>query len=678
MKSSMALAFLAVASATSTAHNSPASSLAKVFEMLASLKVKIGAEGTAAEKEHEEYQAWCKETSANTEFEIKTAKAEIEELKAGIDKNAADISSAEIKISDLAASLSANTGDLKAATTVRETEVKDFTAESKELTEIIGTLERAIAILEREMAKGGAAMLQVQNAGSITKALSAMVEASVLSSADATRLTSLVQSSTAEDDSDMSASPPAAAVYEGHSGGIIETLENLLDKAQAQLTSAQKAEMNAKHNFEMLKQSLTDQVKFDTADMGESKKALAGSKEDKAKAEGELAMTSKGLKDDTAYASELSSDCALKADAYEAAVANRKEELAAVEKAEAVLKESLAGASFGQVSLLQFSETHLKSTADLVKFEAVRFVRDLARKQHSPVLAQLAARMATALRAGEANGQDPFAKVRGMIAAMIKKLEEEASGDASHKAYCDKEISDNTAKKEEAEAELSKLTSKLDSMTAAKAQLKDEVAALTQELSDLASSQAEASRIRSEEKTTFTANKEEMTLAISGVRQALAVLSEYYSKGGSREGSATGIISLLETVESDFTKSLSDMEVSESTSAQKFELLTKEAAITKATKEKDVEYKAKKITSLDQSSAEVSSDKGTVQIQLSSAMEQLDKLQEMCTTKVEPYAVRASRREAEIAGLKEALSILEGETVLLERKSKLALRRSHH
>lgn len=678
MKSSMALACLALAIVASTAHASPATSLKKVFEMLANLQVKIVAEGTAAEKEHEEYQAWCKDTSANTAFEIKTAKAEIEELKAGIDKNAADISTAESKISDLAASLSANTGDLKAATKVRDMEEKDFTAESQELTEVIGTLERAIAILEREMAKGGAAMLQVQNAGSITKALSAMVEASVLSSADATRLTSLVQSSSSEDDADMSSSAPAAAVYEGHSGGIIETLENLLEKAQAQLASAQKAEMNAKHNFQMLKQSLTDQVKFDDADMGESKKALAASKEEKAKAEGDLAMTSKGLKDDTEYLSELKADCSLKADAYESAVASRKEELAAVEKAEAILKESLAGASLLQVSLLQLSQTHLKSTADLVQFEAVRFVRDLARKQNAPALAQLAARMASALRSGEATGEDPFAKVRSMIAAMIKKLSEEASEDASHKAYCDKEISDNTAKKEEAEAELSKLTSKLDSMSAAKAQLKDEVAALTQELSNLASSQAEASKIRSEEKETFKANKEEMTLAISGVRQALAVLSEYYSKGGSREGSASGIVSLLETVESDFTKSLSDMEVTEATSAEKFERLSKEAAITKASKEKDVEYKSKKITSLDQSSTEVSSDKGTVQIQLSSLTEQLAKLQEMCTTKVEPYAVRASRREAEIAGLKEALSILEGETVLLERKSKLVLRHSHH
>merc|ERR1719428_950113 len=99
---------------------------------------------------------------------------------------------------------------------------------------MIDMLQRAIAILEREMNKG-ASMLQLQNAGSVAQALSAMVQASMFSAADASRLTALVQSSQESEEDDVATGAPDPTVYEGHSGGIIETLEGLLEKAQEQL-----------------------------------------------------------------------------------------------------------------------------------------------------------------------------------------------------------------------------------------------------------------------------------------------------------------------------------------------------------------------------------------------------------------------------------------------------------
>merc|ERR1719456_1555955 len=113
---------------------------------------------------------------------------------------------------------------------------------------------------------GGASMLQLKNAGSLTEALTAMVQASVFSSADASRLTALAQTS----DDDTGA--PAAAVYESHSGGILDTLAGLLEKAEAQLDEARAKETAAKNNFEMLKQSLSDEIKFANKDMAAAKK----------------------------------------------------------------------------------------------------------------------------------------------------------------------------------------------------------------------------------------------------------------------------------------------------------------------------------------------------------------------------------------------------------------------
>merc|ERR1719390_252301 len=250
----VALAVLAVAPASGVATNP----VQKVLEMLSDLQAKILAEGQDAQKVYEEFSEWCEDTARDLGFEIKTGKAQAADLQATIDQEAATAGACTAKAEDLAAELARDEADLKAAGEIRASEAKAFAAEELELSEIIDMLQRAIAILEREMAKG-ASMLQLQRAGSVAQALSIMVQASVFSSADASRLTALVQDSQqahdAEADDEVNA--PAAAVYEGHSGGIIATLEGLLEKAEAQLDTARKTETSNLHNYEVMEQSLT-------------------------------------------------------------------------------------------------------------------------------------------------------------------------------------------------------------------------------------------------------------------------------------------------------------------------------------------------------------------------------------------------------------------------------------
>ena len=66
------------------------------------------------------------------------------------------------------------------------------------------------------------------------QALSTLVQASMLNSVDAGKLTALVQSSSQPEDADdeSGVGAPDAAVYKGLSGGIIETLESSRDKAE--------------------------------------------------------------------------------------------------------------------------------------------------------------------------------------------------------------------------------------------------------------------------------------------------------------------------------------------------------------------------------------------------------------------------------------------------------------
>ena len=55
---------------------------------------------------------------------------------------------------------------------------------------------------------------------------------------------------------DLAQGAPDPAVYENKSGGIVDTLEDLLEKASIQLDDARSAEAKSKNEFEVLKQSL--------------------------------------------------------------------------------------------------------------------------------------------------------------------------------------------------------------------------------------------------------------------------------------------------------------------------------------------------------------------------------------------------------------------------------------
>merc|ERR1719453_1635638 len=138
---------------------------------------------------------------------------------------------------------------------------------------------------------------------------------------------------------------------------------------------------------------------------------------------------------------------------------------------------------------------------------------------HDTALTQLAARMAAAVRRAKDGSADPFAKVKELIKGMIEKLLSDAQADASHKAYCDKELGESAEKKAEKTAVVDKLSAQIDSMSAKSAQLKEQVATLQKELAALASSSAEMNSIRSEEKAAYQSAKKEMEEGISGIKK---------------------------------------------------------------------------------------------------------------------------------------------------------------
>merc|ERR1719230_1417898 len=139
---------------------------------------------------------------------------------------------------------------------------------------------------------------------------------------------------------------------------------------------------------------------------------------------------------------------------------------------------------------------------------------------------------------------------------------------------------------------------------------------------------------------------------------------EKHEKAG---GAGGGIIDILEVVESDFSKNLAEEETAESTAAAEYEKTTQENKVTKTMKEQDVKYKTQEFTQLDKAIGEMTADRETKNTELAAVLEYYEKLKDRCIAKPETYEERKARREAEIAGLKEALKILEEETAFVQR-----------
>jgi len=655
--------------------------------LLVNLQAQILGDGDKEDKAYHAYFEWCDDASHNTQYEIKTASADKADLEARIDKLAGEIEAASSSIDKLAAAVSKADKELESATKIREKEKADFKANEKELMEAVDTLERASAVLEREMSKNSFAQIDTQNMRNTLAALSVVLDAAGFSGEDQDKLSSMLQAQSSEDDMDLDGAPgaPSAAAYESKSGSIVEIIEDMKDKAETQLANLRKTEGENAHAYKMLKQSVQDQYAADNSDLEKQKAAKASATEQKATAEGELQVTTKKLQSSTEELAALQSTCMQVAADHEATVDARKTEIKAISEAKKALQ-ATAASSFVQVS----STTRGRSAAWVA-------VKRLAKEEHSAALAQLASRMTVVMRQASVAGQDPFAKVKGLLKDMIAKLAAEADAEATEKAYCDEQLSKTGDKKDDLEADISKMTATVDRSVSRLAKLKEQIKELEQEMGALAKEQAEMDKLRMTTHAEYVEIKAHLEQGIEGVRKALGILRDYYAakeeddaalvqedgddssftafmqqpakpKKHKKSGGAGGsIIGVLEVIESDLATNMAKKESEESDAQADYEKVAQENKVAKVTKEQDVKYKTQESKSLQKSIAEISSDRETSQSELDAVDQYLSKLKDRCVAKPEAYEERKKRREREIAGLKQAMQILKGEAAMLQR-----------
>merc|ERR1711879_959352 len=106
---------------------------------------------------------------------------------------------------------------------------------------------------------------------------------------------------------------------------------------------------------------------------------------------------------------------------------------------------------------------------------------DQSRQLNSRVLSTLATKVM----------QDPFAKVKKMIKDLIVRLMEEANEEATHKGWCDTELSTNEQTRKEKTEAVEMLHAEIDELQASIAKLTEDIGTLSQDVANLDSAMAE-------------------------------------------------------------------------------------------------------------------------------------------------------------------------------------------
>merc|ERR1719487_1615178 len=303
------------------------------------------------------------------------------------------------------------------------------------------------------------------------------------------------------DSDDEEPVPPEANAYENQSGGIVDMLKNLQDDFRKKAKECEKAEMNAKHAFDMIIQDLTDSINRANSDIEEKTAEKEKKNEKIAEDKSILAATITDKDEDTKTLSDLEAECSQKGESFKEKQQLRAEEIEAIGKAIEILQSgAVSGAAEKHLDFIQKASSLIQvSSNGATAMEGVRhhiqdFLADEASRLHSRRLGLLAEKLAA----------DPFAKIKKLIDDMITKLLEEANAEAEQKGFCDKELGTNKVTRDKLSSDIEKLQAEIEEADANIARWGEEIAQLTTEVAELDKVMAEATDARNAEKAKNT------------------------------------------------------------------------------------------------------------------------------------------------------------------------------
>lgn len=653
--------------------------LQKVLSMMKEMKAHGIQEKQDEEVRFSAFSQWCTTTQKVKQEAIDRGSREIEDRSAAIEKAAADMDELGERVAELNADVARLTEDEKAAAEVRGKEKVDFMATFDEYKDVLDACDRAIQVLKN--------LKDVKQSSFLQGSVNRLLQSSHTPDKARQALSSFLQGN---QDPHLAKTAPKANAYESHSGGVAEMLAELRKNFQDEKDALQKEEMEAEFAFQKITQKLQADRDMAEQEIERKTKNSAKLQEQKAQDEGAKDEAVRVQGEDSLFLTQTKGLCVTKSQDFEQRSKLRADEIDALDKAIEIisgLKEPTEVASFAQTQkhgkhkALAQLRANRATNADLKK--ALALLRARAATTHSDALAVLAQQASMVVTKDE----DPFGKVKGMISAMIKKLMEQANGEADHKGWCDAELATNKQARQHKTDEVTELMTNIEGLQAEIAQLSEDLEDLAAQIAEAQRDMAEADATRATEKVKNAQVVQESKESAEAVASALSVLRDFYARAAEatalsqvrqspsaapetfnagfqgQQAQSSGIIGMLEVLESDFSRLSSETATEDAVAQANYEKFRADSEQDMAVNNAEMEHKQNK---KQQRELELGSDKAT----LSKANDELDasvsyyeKLRPSCVDSGVSYEQRVADREAEIQSMKEAYKIISGEDI---------------
>jgi len=647
----------------------------KVLTLLGSMLDK------AKEAKHEELVQWtafgqfCEDTLKVKQAAVDEADVQIELIKANTLKYDAEVQRLGQEIDDHKDDIVDYQGSSKNATAERKLQHADYEARLRDYDESIYALTEAIRMLQKENYKR-------PQVASLLERLSAAGQ----TPAAARRAIEVFLARDSEEPDLLFVKAPEAHAYEFQSGDIVALLKELLEKFQDERRGLERGEASQRHAYEVLAQDFSSSVAAAEHEIGKKEKGKAQNKQAFVDAKAQLADVSATREFDAKYLADLQFLCDQKATDFKSREQLRADEVANLEKAIALLSgEAVAGAAQKHLpSLLQRPLALLQRRTSLQSPELQGRAAEILRREAGRIGSHMLSAISLRVR------DDPFAKVKKMIQDMVLRLQAEEGEEKDHKEWCDSELGTNAQTRKTKSEEVESLHFTIEGLENRMAVLRRDIAALSKDAAQLRTARADAERLRAAEKARNEDTIADAAGAQVDVGQALKILKEFYGKAGEATVLAQGVraapagappiftapyrglqaehssvIGFLEVIKSDFERLQKETTAAETAAKSEHDVFLKASSDDESRIESDVATKGAELKTKGQDLDTASNDLELAQSQLDAALTYYDKLKPSCviTSTSSSYSARVARREEEIVALREALSILSGETL---------------
>jgi len=667
-----------------------------VISMLKDLGSKVEQEGKTEELDYVKFEHWCSRSQKSLTEAVASAKTNLEETQEGIEANTQTIESLTAELSTLVEELAETQAAGTAADTQRGEALTLATAEMLALTNTIQACKDALA--EMTTSRTTVSLLEP---GLLQERI-----ADVLALADA-RISdkgrSLLQTFNTSSNATVRPVLKAAGddadhvdVYAFKSGEVVELLKNLQAEFEADFTQREKEETASVNEYDLAKAARADLISAANAAKLAKETSRGQANTTLIFLEGEETNLQSDISADTATLSTTEQACQTRATEWAERSKVRDGERQALEaameilaKATGVRTEKPTNPTMPPSPVAFFQLEQPGSNA--VK-TALRLLRQEAGVSHSSAIAQLANAVAAASK--DPIGSGHFDQVINSVEKMIFQLMNEQKEEDDHKNWCDKELEKTNVNIQDKLDKIGELSGKIGVAQGRAGTLKGEITSAEDMVADIVQHVEEATEIRKEGKEQNALAVKDAEAGQTALVQAVSVLKDFYKSSGGMTKEAwefvqapvtlpsspalwgspytgvadpvgdpaaqpAGIITVLETVSSDFALMESNTRAQEEVDQTAFAEDLKECAIEKARRSKEAEVKQQERQRILAEVASMTAARASVTKEKEAGDQYLSDLQPACVEGSSTYADRKAARATEITALKAAQAHLQ-------------------